>query len=147
MNVNDFVGSDTMKASDLGQTTPQVVISKVEPVTFQDGSSKLIIHPTDPNMKPVVLNVTNTRACVAAWGPESDAWIGKTVMLSVRQTQMGPGIGVTPIGAAPPMDPPGANQGSFTPGAFQDQGPQGDYQRTENPAAGMPPIWPGQNQG
>ena len=126
MLVNDFIGSDFMKAADLGQTTPQVTVSKVEPVDFQDGTKKLALHPSDPQMKPIVLNVTNTRAMAAAFGPESDAWLGKTVMLSVRQTQMGPGIGVTPLQAPnqPITQPhpdfaPGAGQGSFTPGAYQ----------------------------
>jgi len=103
MLVNDFIGSDFMKAADLGQTTPQISISKVEPVDFQDGSKKLCIHPAEANMKPVVLNVTNTRACVAAWGAESDNWIGKSAMLSVRQTQMGPGLAVTPMQAQAPV--------------------------------------------
>ena len=101
MNVSDFLGSDFMKAADLGQTTPTIQVAKVEPVTFADGSSKLCIHASDPACKPIVLNVTNSRAMAAMYGPESQNWIGQSVMLSVRQTQMGPGIGVTPLQAPP----------------------------------------------
>lgn len=101
MIVDDFVGSTFLKAADLGQMTPTITVSKVEPIEFQDGSKKLVLHPTDSAMNPVVLNMTNSRACVAAWGNDSDHWIGKQAMLSVRQTQMGPGIGVTPIGSQP----------------------------------------------
>lgn len=97
MDASSFTGSDFLKAADLGQTTPQITIAKVESVNFGDDTSKLVLHPADPAVKPVVLNVTNTRACVAAWGTETDAWLGKLVMLSVRQTQMGPGLGVTPL--------------------------------------------------
>lgn len=98
MDANNFAGSDFMKAVDLGVTTPQIRISKVEEADFGQGEKpKLVIHPSDPAYKPVVLNVTNTRACIAAFGPNTDAWLNKIVMLSVRQTQMGPGIGVTPM--------------------------------------------------
>ena len=108
MDANIFAGSDFLKAADLGVTTPTITISKVESVEFDSGDkSKLVLHPTDPGLKPVVLNVTNTRACIAAWGGETQGWIGKQAMLSVRQTQMGPGIGVTPLQApvAPTPDP------------------------------------------
>ncbi|GAF87837.1 unnamed protein product, partial [marine sediment metagenome] len=47
--------------------------------------------------KMAVLNITNTRALVAAYGPESDKWIGKKIMLSVRQTPLGDGLGVTAL--------------------------------------------------
>jgi len=99
MIVDDFVGSTFLKAADLGQMTPTITVAKVEPIEFQDGSKKLVLHPTDANLSAVVLNMTNSRACVAAWGNESDTWVGKQAMLSVRQTQMGPGIGVTPVNA------------------------------------------------
>ncbi len=97
MDVSEFAGSDFMKAADLGNTTPQLQVAKVEPVDFQDGSRKLLVHWSDPDFKPTVLNVTNTRACIAAWGKDSTQWLNKSAMLSVRQTQMGPGIGVTPL--------------------------------------------------
>lgn len=98
MLVNDFMGNDFLKAAELGQSTPTIQIGKIEPVEFGGGEKpKLVLHPTDPNFKPVVLNVTNTKALAAVFGPESMAWIGQSVMLSVRQTQMGPGIAVTPL--------------------------------------------------
>ena len=106
MDASQFAGSDFLKAADLGNTTPTISVAKVEQVDFQDGgNSKLCLHPSDPNIKPIVLNVTNTRACIAAWGTETQDWIGKQAMLSVRQTQMGPGIGVTPINPAPGANP------------------------------------------
>jgi hypothetical protein len=97
MDANQFAGSDFMKSHDLGQNTPTIRISKVETTKFQDESEKLVIHPTDAQWKPIVLNVTNTRACIAAWGGETGGWINRTAMLSVNQTQMGPGIRVTPL--------------------------------------------------
>jgi len=112
MRVDDYItGGDWMKAADLGNTTPTITISKVELIDFpeQNGQaqpSKLCIHPSDPAVKAVILNKTNSRACAAAWGNESDAWIGKQCLLSVRQTQMGPGIGVTPLQQqAAPVNP------------------------------------------
>ena len=110
MLVNDYMGNDFLKAADLGLATPTIQIAKVEPVEFGGGEKpKLVIHPVDPNCKPVVLNVTNTKALAAVFGPESMAWIGQSVMLSVRQTQMGPGIAVTPLqpqaGTLPAFNP------------------------------------------
>jgi hypothetical protein len=108
MIVDDFVGSTFLKAADLGTQTPTITVSKVEPVEFQDGSKKLVLHPAEATINPIVLNMTNSRACVAAWGNDSDNWINKQAMLSVRQTQMGPGLGVTPINA--PGQPANPNQ-------------------------------------
>jgi len=106
MDANNFAGSDFLKAADLGQATPQIRIAKVEPHDFGEGQpAKLVIHATDPNIKPIVLNVTNTRACITAFGQETTGWLNQVVMLSVRQTQMGPGIGVTPMQAAPAPAP------------------------------------------
>ena len=99
MIVDEFVGSTFLKAADLGTQTPTITVAKVEPVEFQDGTKKLVLHPQDANINPIVLNMTNSRACVAAWGNDSDMWINKQALLSVRQTQMGPGLGVTPIQA------------------------------------------------
>lgn len=144
MNANDFAGSDFLKAADLGQATPQIRIAKVEPVDFGQGQpEKLVIHASDPSCKPVVLNVTNTRACIAAFGPETTAWIGQVVMLSVRQTQMGPGIGVTPMQpqaapapSLPPAGPVPAQMQQAVPQAQGGQMPGGSF-----PAA---PDLPGQ---
>ncbi len=101
MDVTDFMGSaDFLKAADLGNKTPQCVVKAVHTREFNDEQKgqheKLVLEFVDKD-KMVVLNVTNTRAMATAYGTDSDNWIGKTVILSVRQTQMGPGIGVTPL--------------------------------------------------
>ncbi len=126
MIIDDYLGNDFLKAVDLGTTTPTIVISKVEPVELDEGKKKLVLHPVDPAMKPVVLNVTNTRALAAAFGNDDALWIGKQVLLSVRQTNMGPGIGVTPLVApaaaapAPAAAAPGAAGPTSTDVPFND---------------------------
>lgn len=101
MDVTDFMGSaDFLKAAELGNKTPQCVVKAVHTREFNNDEKgpheKLVLEFVDKD-KMVVLNVTNTRAMATAYGTDSDDWIGKTVILSVRQTQMGPGIGVTPL--------------------------------------------------
>ena len=107
MDANNYAGSDFLKAGDLGNTTPTIQVVKVEEQDFGQGEKpKLVLHPSDPAIKPVVLNVTNTRACIAAWGADTNGWLNRTAMLSVRQTQMGPGLGVTPMVPPPAQGQP-----------------------------------------
>lgn len=93
-------GSDFLKAADLGNSTPQCTVKAVHTREFNDEQKgphqKLVLEFVDKD-KWVVLNVTNTRAMATAYGMDSDQWVGKQVILNVRQTQMGPGIGVTPL--------------------------------------------------
>ena len=98
MDVTDFMGSsDYLKAADLKGKSVNVTVKDVCTATFNnDGKDqdKLVLFFKGRD-KGVVLNVTNTRAMAAAYGPESDKWEGKKVVLSVRQTPLGDGIGVT----------------------------------------------------
>lgn len=106
MDVSDFMGAgDFLKAADLGNKTPQCTVKAVHTREFTDeikGQHQKLVLEFHNKDKMVVLNVTNTRAMASAFGTESNAWIGKSVILSVRQTQMGPGIGVTPLNPEEP---------------------------------------------
>lgn len=107
MDVTEFMGnSDFLKAADLGSKKASVVIKEVHTKEFNDegGAKSKLVLEFDGRDKMVVMNVTNTRACADAFGTDSDKWIGKQVTLSVRQTQMGPGIAVTPILAEEDLD-------------------------------------------
>jgi len=113
MQVDNFLGSsDFLKAADLGTATPTLTVKSVSSHEFNDdgGSRQKLVLEFIGKDKMVVLNVTNTRAMAAAFGNESDNWIGKQVLLSVRQTQMGPGIGVTPMQAPQHPNPIVAQQ-------------------------------------
>ncbi len=107
MDVTEFMGnSEFLKAADLNGKKASVKIKAIHTKEFTDESgtkSKLVLEFEDRD-KMVVMNVTNTRAVADAFGPESDLWPGHQVTLSVRQTQMGPGIAVTPILAEEDLD-------------------------------------------
>lgn len=112
MDMTKFAGGDGtyLKAADLKGRTREITIAKVGVQEFEkeDGHSEtkpiLWLVTKDGEDRGVVLNKTNTRACVDAWGAESDKWEGKKAMLSVRQTNMGPGLQVTPITASNDLD-------------------------------------------
>ena len=108
MDVTEFMGnSEFLKASDLNGKKAMVKIKAIHTKEFtEEGGatkSKLVLE-FEGRDKMVVMNVTNTRACADAFGIESNMWRGKQVTLSVRQTQMGPGIAVTPILAEEDLD-------------------------------------------
>jgi hypothetical protein len=101
MDMTEFVGnSDYLKAADLKGKSVNLTIKGVNSADFTDdkGNTKTkALLEFKGKDKMAVLNITNTRALVAAFGAESDAWIGKNIVLSVRQTPLGDGLGVTPL--------------------------------------------------
>ena len=100
----DFLGSsDFLKAADITAAGGQLslVIGEVGSKEFTNDSDtkvKLTLQFVGQD-KGIVLNITNTRALAAMYGNVTEAWIGKQILLTVRQTEMGPGIMVTPIKA------------------------------------------------
>lgn len=101
MDMTQYAGSESnfLKASDIQGSTPTVTIERVEEVSFEkDGKTdiKPAIHFVGKE-KGVVLNKTNTRSLIEAFGALSDDWLNKQAMLSVVTTEMGPGIRVTPL--------------------------------------------------
>ena len=100
--MTDYAGAESnyLKASDIKGKTPTVNIVKSEIVKFtkegQPDEQKPAIFFAGKE-KGVVLNKTNTRGLIAAFGSDSDKWVNKDVMLSVVQTEMGDGIRVTPL--------------------------------------------------
>ena len=97
MDVTDFMGSsDFLKSEDLKGKTVFVKIKGVHTREFDNNGKpqdKLVLELHDKD-KMVVLNVTNTRTIAGAFGTETDNWVGKKVMLGVRETPLGPGIAV-----------------------------------------------------
>ena len=112
MDMTKYAGGDGqyLKAADLKGKTREITIKLVGIQAFEkedghtDEKPVLWLETKDEQDRGVVLNKTNTRACVDAWTIDSDKWIGKKAMLSVRQTNMGPGLQVTPITSANDLD-------------------------------------------
>lgn len=94
--------SDLLKAADIAGKTLKVTVEGVDIVNFgkdgvQDEKPALRFIGKD---KGVALNKTNTGKMIAMYGSDDESWIGKEVMLSTQDTEMGPGIVVTPLGDA-----------------------------------------------
>ena len=112
MNVDEFLRSKYLGASDLNGKEPVVTISRISMENMRDGQRKVAIfinnHP-----KGILLNKTNTKAIAALYGKETDAWVGKRIKLVSVWTEYGgqptqglrivpPGVDPTPIrGSAP----------------------------------------------
>jgi hypothetical protein len=80
MDISDQISSGFIKVPDLAGGTRRAVIAEVRPgkyerpdVEFQDGSM-------------LSLNATNLRTLAAAWGTETDLWVGKEVEAYVGKT-------------------------------------------------------------
>ena len=106
----DFLGSsDFFKAADVDAAGGQMslVVGEVGSKEFTNdkGVQEKLTLMFAGQDKGVVLNITNTRAMAAMFGNVTENWVGKQILLTVRQTEMGPGIMVTPIKAAAPAQP------------------------------------------
>jgi hypothetical protein len=83
MNMAKFTGSNYITAEFLKALGPNVRIeTRITSVDYREfeGKDKAIIH-TDYQAKAVVLNPTRAQVLVAAFGWESDNWIGKTIII------------------------------------------------------------------
>lgn len=79
VNVNDVYPSNYLKAADLKKREVAVTIDRV---VMEDlgGDHKPVAYFAGKE-KGVVLNKTNSTNIASAYGPETDMWIGKSVIL------------------------------------------------------------------
>jgi hypothetical protein len=80
MNINEVFPSKYLKAEDLQGREIQVTISHVTVETFDDNKAKPILYFVG-KQKGVALNKTNSTNISAVFGPETDHWSGKPVIL------------------------------------------------------------------
>lgn len=80
ININDAFPSKWMKASDLEGRQPRMTVADVRMEDIGDDGHKPVIyfHGTD---KGIVLNKTNATNISQAYGPNTDGWRGKDVVL------------------------------------------------------------------
>ena len=94
MNINDAYPSNYLKASDLDGKKVPVIISAVDMEKFDEGEKPVAMF--EKKAKGMVLNKTNSMTIAAAYGPETDNWIGKEVILYSQmvnfQGQMTPAL-------------------------------------------------------
>lgn len=72
--------SDYIKAEDIGHQMWTFTIRTADVKTFDNGDSKIVLT-FDEWDKGLPLNVTNARAIADLYGHNSNAWIGKQIML------------------------------------------------------------------
>ena len=102
MDATKYAGNESayLKAADLDGKRPQVVVDGVEEVEFEDDGSKkvrlaLTIRGKD---KKISLNPTNTKEMIAAFGGDTESWVGKTIQLGTKSYDTFPdGLTVTGI--------------------------------------------------
>jgi hypothetical protein len=85
MNVFKIIPSTYLNAAGLGGKEIRDTISRVSAVEFDRGESKLVVA-LDKDGRGVILNRTNLETIVAAYGPETDDWVGKPVVVRAEPT-------------------------------------------------------------
>ena len=103
LNATNFLTSNLLNADGLesGVRIEAIVVS-VRPREFEDGETKLVVY-TDYEARGIVCNQTRLKALIAAYGPNPDNWIGKTIVISRGSTLFAgrevPAVKIEPIGA------------------------------------------------
>jgi len=108
MDMTQYATTETndLKAADFVGKNLKVKISKVEIRDYpardnQPASVKGVLH-FEGKEKTLVLNKTNTKILINAYGKDSDEWINREVGLSTHETEMGTGWVVKPLDVKEP---------------------------------------------
>lgn len=86
MNIDNAFPSKWIRASDIKGREVNVTIAAIGTENFQDGSSKPTLHFVGKD-KGMVLNRVNATMIAEVYGPETDAWVGKSVTLYTMLVQ------------------------------------------------------------
>jgi hypothetical protein len=87
--ISDLYSSNRLKCADLGGKPVTVTTKDVTIEPFQnDGENvrKAVLHFHGNVIKPLVVNKTNYVILAHAFGPNTDAWVGKQIVLSPSMT-------------------------------------------------------------
>lgn len=79
MNINETFSGNFLKAADLKGAQPTVTIAEIRMEKMGEDTKPAIYF--EGKDKGVVLNKTNATNIAAAYGPETDGWIGQRVIL------------------------------------------------------------------
>jgi hypothetical protein len=89
VNINDAFPSKYLKAGDIkGKPPVAVVISNVVMEEMPDGENKPVVYFQNKE-KGVVLNKTNASMIAHSHSPDTDGWIGKTILLRCEAVPFG----------------------------------------------------------
>jgi hypothetical protein len=100
MKMTDFINSNYLRAEDLDPNVRiEATIAAVRSREFEDGSVKPVVFLGDG--RGVVLNQSRLKGMIAAYGLESDNWVGRAVVVSrgttLYQGKSVPAIMVDPV--------------------------------------------------
>lgn len=98
--------SNDLKAADFIGKNLKVKIAQVEVRNYpardgQPASDKAVLY-FEGKEKTLVLNKTNTKILINAYGKDSDNWVGSEVGLSTHETELGTGWVVKPLDVKEP---------------------------------------------
>ena len=102
--------SPWMKAADTPDLNKRVTILEVgqDTLTDDDGEKDVVFVHFKNAAKPIILSKTNGNALLAAFGEETDEWVGKECQLSTKAYNINGnntvGFIVTPLVDADPND-------------------------------------------
>jgi hypothetical protein len=85
--ISDLYSSKNLKCADLLGKPATGTISDVTVETFQnDGVRKAVLHFHGDSIKPLVVNKTNYLILAQAFGLNTDAWVGRQIVVSPSMT-------------------------------------------------------------
>lgn len=87
MNVEGLVTSDYLGGQDCRQAKV-LTITAVELREMDDGEQKVALEFNETS-KQILLNKTRLKAMMGLYGPETNAWLQKRIMLTGRQLSGG----------------------------------------------------------
>jgi hypothetical protein len=108
MKVSDVFSGSSLKATDLGDAEALVVIAEVDVREYTDNgkTSRKFYLTFQGKTKGLVVNKTNATRIAKLYGDDTDAWIGKELVLYVdHEIQYGSDI-VSGIRVRGPKKPP-----------------------------------------
>jgi len=94
---------DWLKAEELKGRTVALTVESVEVCTFgsEDPTEHKLGLRFKGREKGIVSNKTNTKRMIEAFGSDTDSWVGKSILASPNETNLGLGFAIT---AAPADD-------------------------------------------
>ena len=131
--ISDLYSSKHLKPADLGGKPVTAAIKDVSVEAFQndgDNVRKAVLHFQGNVPKQLVVNKTNYLILAQSFGPNTDTWIGKQIVISPSMTpfkgKMVETIHVEPL-CTPGAQPAGAPQSGVPPaGALSANAPLND---------------------
>lgn len=111
MNVDEiYPSTKSLKAADLQGKTVSVTIENFEVKKFDNGNK--VILKFAGKEKLLVCNKTNAKIIASAYGPNTDGWVGKQILIYPDKTMFGTDL-VDCIRVRIPAPPAASGEANF----------------------------------